>query len=108
LVAAKNDQDQQLTFDELMCFLEEDYSSPEECPEKHVREESQEKLQLTVKYDMGWQKRSSGRKYDSRSGVGTMIGEKTGKILGCGVRIKDCRMCTLAERKSNAKNAYVV
>ncbi|CAC5392745.1 unnamed protein product [Mytilus coruscus] len=36
---------------------------------------------VTVKYDMGWQKRGSGRKYDSKSGVGTLIGEQTGKVV---------------------------
>jgi DNA polymerase III epsilon subunit-like protein len=46
------------------------------------------------KYDMGWQKRGAGRAYDSKSGVGTMIGNLSGKVCGFGVRSKDCRKCT--------------
>jgi hypothetical protein len=43
---------------------------------------------------MGWQKRGSGRSYDSKSGVGTLIGNNTGKICAFGVRQSDCRICT--------------
>jgi hypothetical protein len=43
---------------------------------------------------MGWQKRGAGRSYDSKSGVGTMIGNLSGKIVGVGVRSKDCRKCS--------------
>ena len=50
---------------------------------------------IGIKYDMQWQKRGSGRKYDSLSGVGTCIGNKTGLVLGCEVRSKDCRICSL-------------
>lgn len=42
---------------------------------------------------MGWQKRGSGRSYDSKSGVGTLIGNNTGKICAFGVRQSDCRIC---------------
>jgi len=45
------------------------------------------------KYDMGWQRRGSGRCYDSKSGVGTMIGNNSGKICAYGVRSKCCRKC---------------
>ncbi|VDI59335.1 Hypothetical predicted protein [Mytilus galloprovincialis] len=55
---------------------------------------------VTVKYDMGWQKRGSGRKYDSKSGVGTMIGDQTGKVVGRGIRSSDCRACTFWEAKN--------
>lgn len=46
------------------------------------------------KYDMGWRKGGAGRSYDSKSGVGTMIGNLSGKIVGVGVRSKDCRKCS--------------
>ncbi|VDI66948.1 profilin [Mytilus galloprovincialis] len=36
---------------------------------------------VSVKYDMGWQKRGSGRKYNLKSGVGSMIGHLTGKLI---------------------------
>ena len=49
---------------------------------------------------MGWQKRGSGRKYDSMSGVGTMIGHYTQKIINCGIRSKTCRTCTYWSNKN--------
>ena len=36
---------------------------------------------LTVSYDMGWQKRSSGHAYNSRSGHGLIIGKTPRKYL---------------------------
>ncbi|VDI58961.1 Hypothetical predicted protein [Mytilus galloprovincialis] len=53
---------------------------------------------VTVKYDMGWQKRGSGRKYDSKSGVGTLIGDQTGKVVGRGIRSSDCRVYLLGSK----------
>lgn len=44
---------------------------------------------------MGWQCRSSGRCYNSKSGVGTLMGHHTGKIVGYGVRCKDCKQCSV-------------
>ena len=37
---------------------------------------------LTVSFDMTWQKRGSGNRYDSISGHGIMIGGITKKVLG--------------------------
>ena len=54
-----------------------------------------------LKYDMGWQKRGSGRSYDSKSGVGTAIGNTTGKICGYAIRIKDCRKCQYHQNKGS-------
>ena len=56
-------------------------------------------VSIGIKYDMGWQKRSSGKKYDSLSGVGVVIGAKSGKVLDYGVRCKDCRVCSYSSRK---------
>ena len=53
----------------------------------------------TFKYDMGWQKRGAGRSYNSKSGVGTIIGNNTGKICGYGIRITDCRKCQYHENR---------
>ena len=49
---------------------------------------------LCMQYDMGWQKRGSGRNYNSLSGVGTMIGHYSGKIVGCELRSKRCNICS--------------
>ena len=50
---------------------------------------------IVVKYDMGWQKRGSGCKYDFLSGVGTVIGNETGKVIGCKVKLKSCAVCSI-------------
>ncbi|CAC5403040.1 unnamed protein product [Mytilus coruscus] len=42
----------------------------------------------------------SGRKYDSKSGVGTLIGNQTGKVVGRGIRSSDCRVCTFWEARN--------
>ncbi|XP_067664302.1 uncharacterized protein [Haliotis asinina] len=48
---------------------------------------------ISVSVDAGWQKRGSGKCYDSLSGHCSMIGNKTGKVLGYSIRSKSCRMC---------------
>ncbi|XP_052075942.1 uncharacterized protein LOC127714036 [Mytilus californianus] len=59
---------------------------------------------LSVKYDMCWQKRGSGRSYSSSSGVGTAIGQLTGKILDYDLRVTHCAICHSAEKaKLDAK-----
>ena len=40
------------------------------------------KVKLTVTYDMGWQKRSSGRRYDTSSGHAFIIGGISKGIIG--------------------------
>ena len=42
---------------------------------------------------MGWQKRAGGRVYDSLSGHGFFIGQKTGKCISYGVLKKKCSIC---------------
>ena len=42
---------------------------------------------------MGWQKRSSGRRYDSLSGHGLFIGKHTKKVLAYCVKSKECITC---------------
>ena len=42
---------------------------------------------------MGWQKRSSGLRYDSLSGHGLAIGVLTQKVLAFKVKTKDCMIC---------------
>lgn len=43
---------------------------------------------------MGWQKRSTGRLYDSLSGHGFIFGCKTGNIIGFCVKSKACSVCS--------------
>ncbi|VDI23020.1 Hypothetical predicted protein [Mytilus galloprovincialis] len=55
--------------------------------------------ELIVSVDGAWQKRGSGRSYDSLSGHCSMIGAETGKIIGYSVRSKFCKTCDEANRK---------
>ena len=53
-------------------------------------------VKLTISYDMGWNKRSSGNKYDSMSGHGFVLGGRTKKILQHMVLSKQCSKCSIA------------
>lgn len=48
---------------------------------------------ITVIVDGSWIKRSFGTKYDSLSGLGVIIGKRTGKVLCVGVKNKFCTAC---------------
>ncbi|VDI64025.1 Hypothetical predicted protein [Mytilus galloprovincialis] len=54
---------------------------------------------ITVCVDAGWQKRGSGRAYDSLTGHCSMIGSKSRKIIGYKWRSKTCRICEVASKK---------
>ena len=60
-------------------------------------------VDLTASYDMGWQRRSSGRAYNSRSGHGVLIGKESGKILAYGSRIVNCKQCEVDAAKGENK-----
>ncbi len=83
--------------EEALEFLECDESDLQLEPQSHVQRD--ESTPLTIKYDMGWQKRSSGRLYNSQSGVGCAIGQETGKVLDYGVCCKSCSKCTYWKSK---------
>ncbi|XP_071581489.1 uncharacterized protein [Temnothorax nylanderi] len=51
---------------------------------------------IIVSYDAGWQKKGSGRLYNSLTGHGTAIGYYSGKVIAYGTRVKRCISC---ERK---------
>ena len=56
---------------------------------------------IEASIDMGWQKRSLGNTYDSKSGVTFLVGMKTKKILSCVIKALDCAKCEIAK-----KNGY--
>jgi hypothetical protein len=58
---------------------------------------------LTVTLDMGWQKRSSGRLYDSLSGHCFAIGGETKKIIKVFVATKHCRACEIRKKKERTR-----
>jgi len=55
---------------------------------------------------MGWQKKSSGKRYDSKSGHGFLIGLATKKIIGAIVFCKSCARCTKAESKGKVAQPH--
>ena len=63
------------------------------------QEKNNNKVKLTVTYDMGWQKRSSGRRYDSSSGHAFIIGARIKGIIGMVLYSKACRKCDAAENR---------
>ena len=54
---------------------------------------------IAVSYDMGWQKSSTGRVYDSLSGHGYLIGCRTRNVIAMGVLKKKCSTCGVADRR---------
>ena len=57
-------------------------------------------IKLTISYDMGWNKRSSGHKYDSISGHGFVVGGLTKKIMNHRCLSKCCSTCDKAKKKN--------
>ena len=62
-------------------------------------EKNNNKVKLTVTYDMGWQKRSSGRRYDSSSGHAFIIGARSKGTIVMVLYSKACRNCDTAEKR---------
>ena len=54
---------------------------------------------LTIAYDMGWNKRSSGNRYDSVLGHGVVIGVRSKKVLCFKPKSKDCLFCKSWKKK---------
>ena len=65
----------------------------------NYKHNSDDKVGLTVSYDMGWSKRSSGSRYDSISGHAFLVGRHSHKIVGVQVTSKKCKICSIAESK---------
>ncbi|XP_071141460.1 uncharacterized protein [Mytilus edulis] len=80
--------------------------STNEALEKELAAVEQKKGKLVVAVDAGWQKRGSGRAYDSKSGHCSMVGPETGKILNYSVRSKDCRVCSRAESRNESPREH--
>ena len=63
------------------------------------KDKNNNKVKLTVTYDMRWQKRSSGRRYDSSSRHAIIIGEMSKGIIVIVLYSKACRKCDSAEKR---------
>ena len=63
------------------------------------QEKKKNKVKLTVTYDMGWQKISSGRRYDSSRGHAFIIGGRRKGIIIMVLYYKACQKCDDAEKR---------
>ncbi|XP_061175979.1 uncharacterized protein LOC133184928 [Saccostrea echinata] len=54
---------------------------------------------ITVSFDGAWQKRGTGRGYNSLTGHASLVGEKTKKIVSFSSKSKKCRICSAASGK---------
>lgn len=63
-------------------------------------------VDLVVSADMGWQKRSSGRKYDSPSGHMFLVGSATGKIVAFDLKCVNCATCLRAQKDNKIPRAH--
>ena len=85
--------------EEIKDTLERNNQSFGEWCAKIENEKNNNKVKLTVTYDMGWQKRSSRRRYDSSSGHAFIIRERSKGIIGMVLYLKACRKCDAAENR---------
>ncbi|CAG2232154.1 unnamed protein product [Mytilus edulis] len=74
--------------------------------EKEMTRESDGNDNVTVSVDAAWQRRGSGRSYDSLTGHCSMIGSKTGKVINYKWRSKACRICQRAEISGNIPRVH--
>ena len=82
--------------DEIKDTLEHNNQSYGDWCDLSDKEKNCNKVKLIVKYDMGWQKRSYGRIYDSYSGHAFTIGERSKGIIGMVLYSKAYRKCDAA------------
>ena len=62
-------------------------------------------VRVPVCIDMGWSKRSSGRRYDSNAGLESAIGGRSKRLLDYIVMQKDCHACRAVRRKGQVPTA---
>lgn len=74
--------------------------------EIRLTEENSGDGRLTVSVDGAWQKRGSGRSFDSLSGHCSMIGAQTGKVVGYSVRSKFCKMCDVSSKQGQVSKSH--
>ena len=71
------------------------------CPERATDAEVEQTRDLyainsiTASYDMGWQKRGTGKCDNSLSGVGHLVGQQTNKVIRLATFSK--KMCDMGE-----------
>uniref|UniRef100_K1PE21 Mutator-like transposase domain-containing protein n=1 Tax=Magallana gigas TaxID=29159 RepID=K1PE21_MAGGI len=71
---------------------------------KSGKDEEDDTSPINITFDAAWQKRGSGRSYNSRSATATMIGMETGKIVAFDLKTTDCRKCLFSNDHECNKN----
>ena len=64
-------------------------------------------MEIFVSFDMGWNKRSSGNRYDSFLGHALLIGCLSKKIVTGIVSNRICRQCSKAEENGEEPPKYI-
>ena len=62
------------------------------------------KVKLTVTYDMGWQERSSGRRYESSSRHALIISGISKGVIGMLLYSKACWKCDSMDKREEEEN----
>jgi len=78
----------------------------ERCNDWKEKKIDAKEVKLTISYDMGWNKRSSGHKYDSMSGHGFVLGGQSKKVLQFRCMSKQCSKCALAAKNKVAPKTH--
>ena len=81
---------------EIKDTLERNNQSYGEWCDQTDNEKNNNKVKVIVTYGKGWQKRSSGRRYDSSSGRAFIIGARSKGIIGMVLYSKAFRNCDAA------------
>ena len=68
--------------DEIKDILEHNNQSYVDWCDLSDKGENKNKVKITATYDMGWQKRSTGRRYDFSSGHAFIIGGRSRGVIG--------------------------
>ena len=67
---------------------------------------TRKKFGLTVSYDIGWQRQSSGNNYASLSGHMFLIGVHTHCVIICVIFSKKCSVCENRRNKFSIKESF--
>ena len=85
--------------EEIKHTLEHNNQSYVEWCAQIVKEKNINKVKLTVTYNMGWQKRSSGGRYDSSIGHAFIIGARRKGVIRMFLYSKACQKFDAAENR---------
>ncbi|CAC5357764.1 unnamed protein product [Mytilus coruscus] len=84
---------------EAQAEISEERYLQDEINQSFTEENGNTQTGISVSTDTCWQKKGSGRSYNSLSGVSTLIGTKTGKVVDHRLRISSCKICEKARSK---------